>query len=95
MDREQFLAQLLPLIGGQDNVSWHEFRQDNLYVTLKDASLAESDAVRKLPGVVSVTEGRSRLTLRFGALRKQEEASIMSKAKNQSDYTTLVQAIVE
>ncbi len=25
MDREQFLAQLLPLIGGQDNVSWHEF----------------------------------------------------------------------
>ena len=95
MDREQFLAQLLPLIGGQDNVSWHEFRQDNLYVTLKDASLAESDVVRKLPGGVSVTEGRSRLTLRFGTLRKQEAATIMSKAKNQSDYTTLVPTIVE
>lgn len=53
MDREQFLQQLFPLIGGKDNTSLCEFQRDSLYVTLKDAGLAEEDAVQNLPGVVS------------------------------------------
>lgn len=35
MDREQFLQQLFPLIGGKDNTSLCEFQRDSLYVTLK------------------------------------------------------------
>lgn len=95
MDREKFLAQLLPLIGGRDNASRCEFRQENLYVTLKDASLAEPDAVRKLPGVTSVTEGRSRLTIGFGTSHKSEEVPTMANAKTQTDYTALVQTVVD
>ena len=49
MDREQFLQQLFPLIGGKDNTSLCEFQRDSLYVTLKDAGLAEGgyDAYRE------------------------------------------------
>ena len=36
MDREKFLAELFPLIGGKENTSLCEFRDDALYITLKD-----------------------------------------------------------
>ena len=41
MDREKFLAALLPLVGGRDNTSLCEFQDDALYITLKDAGLAD------------------------------------------------------
>ena len=47
MDREQFLQQLFPLIGGKDNTSLCEFQRDSLYVTLKDAGLAEKSEAKR------------------------------------------------
>lgn len=95
MDREVFLAQLLPLVGGRDNTSLCEFRQDVLYVTLKDTSLARPDAVGKLPGVAAADLGRSRLVIRFGTAPKQEEVAVMANTNKQADYSALVQTIVE
>ena len=66
MDREKFLAELFPLIGGKENTSLCEFRDDALYITLKDAGLADERAVAKLPDAVSVSLHRGRLTVRFG-----------------------------
>lgn len=82
MDREKFLTDFLPLVGGKENTSLCEFQDDSLYVTLKDASLVELDAVRRLPEVTSAKLGRSRLTVCFEASdtseRKEEKKIIMA-----------------
>ena len=83
MDREKFLTRFLPLVGGKENTSLCEFQDETLYVTLKDVSLVELDAVRKLPEVTSAKLGRSRLTVCFGVSdkseRKEEKKFIMAK----------------
>lgn len=82
MDREKFLTDFLPLVGGKENTSLCEFQDKTLYVTLKDASLVELDDVRKLPEVTSAKLGRSRLTVCFEASetseRKEEKKIIMA-----------------
>lgn len=82
MDREKFLTDFLPLVGGKENTSLCEFQDDSLYVTLKDASLVELDAVRRLPEVTSAKLGRNRLTVCFEASdtseRKEEKKIIMA-----------------
>ena len=82
MDREKFLTDFLPLVGGKENTSLCEFQDKTLYVTLKDASLVELDDVRKLPDVTSAKLGRSRLTICFEASetseRKEEKKIIMA-----------------
>lgn len=82
MDREKFLTEFLPLVGGKENTSLCEFQDKTLYVTLKDASLVELDAVRKLPEVTSAKLGRSRLTVCFEVSdkseRKEEKKNIMA-----------------
>ena len=83
MDREKFLTRFLPLVGGKENTSLCEFQDETLYVTLKDVSLVELDAVRRLPEVTSAKLGRSRLTVCFGTSdkseRKEEKKFIMAK----------------
>ena len=91
MDREKFLTEFLPLVGGKENTSLCEFQDKTLYVTLKDASLVELDAVRKLPEVTSAKLGRSRLTVCFGTSGKKEEVPIM--ANNQQIATDVLRAV--
>ena len=66
MDREKFLKKLFPLIGGKENTSLCEFQDDALYITLKDAGLADETALAKLPDAASVSLRRGRLTVSFG-----------------------------
>ena len=91
MDREKFLTDFLPLVGGKENTSLCEFQDDSLYVTLKDASLVELDAVRRLPEVTSAKLGRNRLTVCFGTSGKKEEVPIM--ANNQQIATDVLRAV--
>lgn len=91
MDREKFLSGFLPLVGGKENTSLCEFQDDSLYVTLKDASLVELDAVRRLPEVTSAKLGRNRLTVCFGTSGKKEEVPIM--ANNQQIATDVLRAV--
>ena len=66
MDCEKFLEKLFPLIGGKENTSLCEFQDDALYITLKDAGLADETALAKLPDAASGTLRRGRLTVTFG-----------------------------
>lgn len=92
MDREKFLEELFPLIGGKENTSLCEFQDDILYVTLKDASLANENAVAKLPDAASATLRRGHLTIAFGEPeRKEEVPHIMAKGKN---YEELARTII-
>ena len=91
MDRETFLTKFLPLVGGKENTSLCEFQDETLYVTLKDVSLAELDAVRKLPEVTSAKLGRSRLTVCFGTSGKKEEVPVM--ANNQQIASDVLRAV--
>lgn len=91
MDREKFLAELFPLIGGKENTSLCEFRDDALYITLKDAGLADERAVAKLPDAVSVSLHRGRLTVRFGNSEQKEEVPFM--ANNEKMINEILRAI--
>ena len=91
MDREKFLTEFLPLVGGKENTSLCEFQDKTLYATLKDASLVELDAVRKLPEVTSAKLGRSRLTVCFGTSEKKEEVPFM--ANNQQIAADVLRAV--
>lgn len=92
MDREKFLAALLPLVGGRDNTSLCEFQDDALYITLKDAGLANETAVAKLPEAASVTLRRGRLTVTFGTPERKEEVPFM--ANKNTDYSALAKEIL-
>ena len=93
MDREKFLEQLLPLVGGNENTSLCEFQSDALHLTLKDAGLVEESAVRALPEVTSAKLRRGHLTLSFGASDGKEEVPFMANIKN--DYGALAAAIIQ
>lgn len=93
MDREKFLDTLLPLVGGKDNTSLCEFQDDVLYITLKDAGLADETAVAALPDVASATLRRGRLTVTFGEPERKEEVPFM--ANKNTDYSALASAIIE
>lgn len=93
MDREKFLEQLLPLVGGKENTSLCEFQSDALHLTLKDAGLVEESAVRALSEVTSAKLRRGHLTLSFGTSDGKEEVSFMANTKN--DYGALAEAIIQ
>lgn len=93
MDREQFLAQFYPLVGGKDNVSLCEFHPDCLHVTLKDASLAQEEALSALPQVSSVRLRRTHLTVYWGDSAQKEEVPFM--ANKNTDYSALAEQIIE
>lgn len=63
--RQELMTALIPLIGGEENLTRKEFRRDTLHITLKDQSLANPEALRELHGVtrVELTRGRLRLAL--------------------------------
>lgn len=93
MDREKFLETLLPLVGGKENTSLCEFQDDALYVTLKDAGLADETAVAKLPDAASATLRRGRLTVTFGEPERKEEVPHTMANKN-TDYSALAKDII-
>lgn len=95
MDRERFLQSLLPLVGGKENTSLCEFHGETLYVTVKDASLVESERIKALPGAHDVRIGRSRVTVYCGAPEKKEEIFAMAnKIENCSELARTIIRLV-
>ena len=91
MDREKFLEKLFPLIGGKENTSLCEFQDDMLSITLKDAGLADENAVAKLPDVASAALRRGRLTVTFGEPERKEEVPFM--ANNEKLINEILRAV--
>lgn len=63
MDCEQFLAQLIPHLGGAANISRKTFRYGSLFITVKDAGVVALDPIRQMEGVAAAELTRSRLEL--------------------------------
>lgn len=65
MDLETVLKEIVPLIGGESNVSYQNRNADRLYIRLKDQGLADLSALQKLDGVKGyvVSNGRLVVTL--------------------------------
>ena len=80
MDREQFLEQVLPPVGGGDNVCQCEFRAGELFVTVKDRSVVDLDRLRGTEGVEAAELGRSRL--RISVVKHYWEELNMAKQEN-------------
>lgn len=89
MDREQFLEQILPPVGGGDNVSQCEFRAGDLFVTVKDRSVVDLDRLRGTEGVEAAELGRSRLKISVAKQNWEE----LNMAK-QDNYGELARSLI-
>lgn len=78
MKQEQLLEQMLPYIGGRDNIGRNQAKNGCLYVTVKDLSLVEAEKVRGIEGVEAVELHRSRLKITALNLTSKEENGIMA-----------------
>jgi len=63
MDQQEFLRQVLPVIGGGANAASTVYRDGNLFVTVKDRSAVDTQALLALPGVADAALNRSRLKI--------------------------------
>lgn len=87
------LTSLYPLLGGADNVAAASRRGHHFSVTLKDQSLADTDALASLPDVAQVTlqNGRMRIELTEDGYRtNQKENRLMA-----SKYDGLARIIIQ
>ena len=56
MNNEQFIKDLLPLVGGKENIKKAIHCQTRLRLTLYDYDLVQNDAVRALEGVMTTKD---------------------------------------
>lgn len=87
------LSLLHPLLGGADNIAAANRRGHRLSITLKDESLADTDALAALPAVakVSLENGRLKLELTEEAYQtNQKEHRPMA-----SKYDGLARIIIQ
>jgi phosphotransferase system glucose/maltose/N-acetylglucosamine-specific IIC component/phosphotransferase system IIB component len=88
MNHEQILEQVLPWIGGKDNVSRSQFLDGRLYVTVKDTSVVVLDNLGKIDSIATVKINRSRLEITL--MEQQLEGSRMAK-----DYNAMAKQVIE
>lgn len=90
MNDQQFLTDILPLIGGKGNVSNSDFRQNRLLVALKDCDAVQLDALQELPQVERAELTRNRLRITFQTEQTGTEEPTMAK-----NYPEIARFIVE
>lgn len=90
MDHERFLEQVLPYLGGRDNIGLCEFRAGNLFVTVKDRSVADLEGLRGVEGVTAAELSRSRVKVAVQEKYLEE----WNMANKQNRYEELADKIV-
>ncbi|WP_019612824.1 PTS N-acetylmuramic acid transporter subunit IIBC [Psychromonas ossibalaenae] len=73
------IDQLMQLIGGQANVRSCGNCMTRLRLTLKDDSLAEQDAIKKLGGVLGVVESDDQFQIILGPGKAQQASEMMNE----------------
>lgn len=74
MNPEQALQSLLPLVGGQNNISRVSQRDESVYISVKDAGTVDLDALRGTESVASAELSHGRLKIRLcGASQSNTE----------------------
>lgn len=79
--RKELLDRILPLVGGEANVTRHSFAGKALYVTLKDRGAAALEALRTVDGVtgVELTRGRLKIDLNETYFEEENEMALDNK----------------
>ena len=90
MDKAQFLKQIVAFAGGESNVGRCDFRNQMLFVTVKDRSIVDMDQLRRVEGVCA-------MELRHGHLKIQikEECLEEEKSRMASKYDALARIIIQ
>ncbi|MCI8668698.1 MAG: PTS transporter subunit EIIC, partial [Lachnospiraceae bacterium] len=73
VDHSQILEQLLPALGGKENVSHSELTDRTLLVFVKDRSLTDLVALREVEGVAAAEINRNRVRLTMGETLQEEQ----------------------
>ena len=92
MNQAQFLEQIYPLVGGQANVGRWQANGSKLYITVKDRSMVDLEAVRGVPGVEAADLGRSRLSITIQT-SCQEELHMAKKTNYEELAKTIIQLV--
>lgn len=93
MDREQFLNQVWPHLGGRDNVGLCQFHAENLFITVKDRSVVDLESVRKIEGVAAAELSRSRLKITLEQ-KNLEEWNMANKANRYDELAGKIVGLV-
>lgn len=93
MDREQFLNQVWPHLGGRDNVGLCQFRAENLFITVKDRSVVDLESVRTIEGVAAAELIRSRLKITLEQ-KNLEEWNMANKANRYDELASKIVGLV-
>ena len=88
--RIELLERILPLVGGESNVTRHSFAGKALYITLKDRSTADLEALRVLDGVTGVELTHGRLKLDLSEKYYEEENQMADNKKIAQDILEAV-----
>lgn len=75
MTQDKVLAQLLPLVGGEDNISSTRWKEGQLFLRLKDESLSNTAAITALDNVMGCFLKNGQLLINFTE-KKEEENSM-------------------
>lgn len=89
MNHEQVLEQVYQHIGGAANISFYNWKNDILYLTVKDVGMVNLTALQKMEHTKEVQLTRSRITIQMQSNEYKEEL------KMAKDYSVLVSQVVE
>ncbi len=86
---DAILMEVIPLVGGKDNISFQNIGHGQLYIRLKDQTLADIPALQGLDGVerVSLKNGQLNMVL---SEKKKEESSMASNKQIAKDVLQAV-----
>lgn len=88
--RTELLERILPLVGGESNVTRHSFAGKALYITLKDRSAADLEALQTLDGVTGVELTHGRLKIDLSEKYYEEENQMADNKKIAQDILEAV-----
>ena len=88
MNQEQLAEKLIPLVGGEDNISKQLQKDASLYITVKDEGLVDLEKIHQIEDFDAVELTRGRLKITVKGFKNLEE-------KNMGKYETLSKDIVK
>ncbi len=89
---KQMISEIIALVGGASNISVCGNCMTRLRLTLKDDSKADREAIKKLPGVLSLIEVDSQFQIVLGPGKAQTAAEMMKEMIANDDSATSTSA---
>lgn len=90
MEQEKILSAVLPLAGGQENITRQHWKGGILTLLVKDRSAVNLDQLKALPEIQSADLGRNTLRITPCGTKQEEEFMAMDNKKIAADILTAV-----